>query len=161
MPRSTLHPMVRTVIAMSGVAAILAAAPSASAPDPCSYLTTAQVSAALGIPVADGKLVVPKLCFWQGTGQMDGKKVALTILTMDGFNTGKTPLSGTEKPAVSGVGEDAYYKYWAEPRYDKIKVVDLDVKKGSIVFGIEVTGFPLNQGKAIAKTLATQVAAKI
>ena len=69
--------------------------------------------------------------------------------------------TGAEKPAVSGVGDDAYYKYFAEPRYEKIKVVDLDVKKGNTAFGIEVGGFPIDEAKAKAKTLALEVLARM
>ncbi len=94
-------------------------------------------------------------------GKKTGKKVALTMLTMQGFNIGKTPLAGTEKPAVSGVGDEAYYKYFVEPRYEKIKVVDLDVRKGSAVFGVEVGGYSIDDAKAKAKTLALEVLAKM
>jgi hypothetical protein len=153
-----------TISAIIGAIGILMVNGSASAgavADACSFLTTAQVSAALGIAVSDGQAIVPKLCTWRVTDKQSSKKVALTILTMDGFAIGKTPLQGTEKPAVSGVGEDAYYKYFAEPRYEKIEVVDLDVKKGSTAFGIEVAGFTVDDAKAKAKTLALEALAKM
>lgn len=153
-----------TIAWILGVIGILIVNGSASAgarADACSYLTTAQVSAALGIAVSDGQAIVPKLCTWRATDKQSAKKVALTILTMDAFAIGKTPLQGTEKPAVSGVGDDAYYKYFAEPRYEKIKVVDLDVKKGGTAFGMEVGGFSVDDAKAKAKTLALEALAKM
>jgi hypothetical protein len=153
-----------TITGILGVVGILIVNGSASAgaaADACSFLTTAQLSAALGIAVSDGKALVPKVCVWRATDQQSGKKVSLTILTMDGFAIGKTPLQGTEKPPVSGVGDDAYYKYFTEPRYEKIKAVDLDVKKGSTAFGIEVSGFPVDDAKARAKTLALEALAKM
>lgn len=129
--------------------------------DTCSLLTEAQVTAALGVPVAAGKALTEKVCTWRESGTQTGKKVALTILTMQGFTIGKTPLAGTEKPLVSGVGDEAYFKYFVEPRYEKIKVVDLDVRKGSTVFGVEVDGYSIDDAKAKAKTLALEVLARI
>lgn len=153
-----------TISGIIGVVGILMINGSASADaltDACSYLTTAQVSTALGIAVTDGQALVPKVCVWRATDKQSAMKVSLTILTMDGFAIGKTPLQGTEKPPVSGVGDDAYYKYFAAPRYEKIKAVDLDVKKGSMAFGVDVSGFPVDDAKAKAKTLALEALAKM
>ena len=152
---------IAAIIGVVGILIINGRALAGAVADACSYLTTSQVSAALGIAVSDGQAVVPKLCTWRATDKQSGKKVALTILTMDGFAIGKTPLQGTEKPAVSGVGDDAYYKYFAAPRYEKIKVVDLDVKKGGTAFGIEVGGFSVDDAKTKAKTLALEALAKM
>jgi hypothetical protein len=153
-------PLVPTIVI---AAALDTAAPAraAVAPDACSLLTTAQVSAALGVAVADGKPLTSNVCSWRESGAQTGKKVTLTILTAQGFSIGKTPLAGTEKPPVSGVGDDAFYKYFAEPRYEKIKLVDLDVKKGDKTFGVEVAGFPIDDAKAKTKTLALQALIKI
>lgn len=152
---------ISAIIGVGGVLILNGSASAGAAADACSFLTTAQVSAALGIAVSDGQAIVPKLCVWGATDKQSSKKVSLTILTMDGFAIGKTPLQGTEKPAVSGVGDDAFYKYFAEPRYEKIKVVDLDVKKGSTAFGIEVGGLSADDAKAKAKTLALEALAKM
>ena len=129
--------------------------------DACSLLTSAQVSAALGVQVGEGKALGSKGCMWREAGAPSGRKVALTILEANGFAIGKNPLAGAEKPTVSGVGDEAYYKYFSAPRYEKIKVVDLDVKKGSNYFGVEVGGFPVDEAKAKAKTLALEVLAKM
>lgn len=129
--------------------------------DPCSLLTSAQVSAALGVQVGAGKPLAAKVCTWREEGTQSSKKVALTILAANGFAIGKTPLQGTEKPSVSGVGDEAYYKYFSAPRYEKIKVVDLDVRKGSDFFGVEVGGLPVDEAKVKAKTLALEVLAKM
>jgi hypothetical protein len=153
-----------TLVPTIGIAAVLStAAPAraAAAPDTCSLLTTAQVSAAIGVAVADGKPLTSNVCIWRESGAQTGRKVTLTILTAQGFEMGKTPLAGTEKPSVSGVGDDAFYKYFTEPRYEKIKLVDLDVKKGDKTFGVEVAGFPVDEAKAKTKTLALLVLARI
>jgi len=135
--------------------------PASAAPDPCSLLTPAQVSAALGVTVGAGQSLATTVCLWGGSGQAADKKVTVAIRTMQAFAIGKTPVPETENPPVSGIGDEAYYKYFVEPRYDKIKIVDLDVKKGNTAFVIGVSGFPIEESKAKAKTLALQVLPKL
>ena len=118
---------------------------------PCSLLTVEQVSSALGVSMAAGKSLTSKGCIWDESGKKTGKRVFLNILTIQAFASGKTPVPGTEKPEVMGVGDEAYYKYFAQPRYDKIKVVDLDVKKGDTVLGIQVVGPPDRRGQGEGK----------
>lgn len=155
------HSMIATTTIC--VAALLASegtARASASTDTCSLLTTAQVTAALGVAVAEGKPLTANACIWREAGAQTGKKVTLTILTAQGFAIGKTPLAGTEKPSVS-VGDDAYYKYFAAPRYEKIKLVDLDVKKGDKMFGVEVAGVPVDEAKAKTRTLALEVLSRI
>lgn len=154
-------PTISAIIGLVGILIVNGSASAGARADACSYLTTAQVSTALRIAVSDGRALVPKVCVWRATDKQSAQKASLTILTMDGFAVGKTPLQGTEKPAVSGVGDDAFYKYFAEPRYEKIKAVDLDVKKGGTAFGIDVSGFAVDDAKAKAKTLALEALAKM
>jgi len=129
--------------------------------EPCSLLTVEQVSSALGVSMAAGKSPSSKVCVWDEAGKKTGKRVFLNLFTTQAFATGKTPVPGTEKPAVMGVGDEAYYKYFAQPRYDKIKVVDLDVKKGDTVLGIQVWGLPIEEAKAKAKILALDALTKL
>ena len=148
-----------TIAALVPAAMILTAGSRTSvsmAKDACSLLTQQQVSAALGITVEKG-VDSPRLCTWHGTGKDDGKQVALSILTANGFAMGKTAVPGVDKPAESGVGDEAYYKYFTGPEYEKIKMVDLDVKKGSAMFGVQVQGFPVGDAKGRAKALALEV----
>ena len=72
-----------------------------------------------------------------------------------------SPTSTSGKPAVTGLGDEAYYKYFAQPRYEKMKVVDLDVKKGATVLGIQVWGLPLEEAKAKAKLIALDALSKL
>ena len=132
-----------------------------TSPDPCSLLTVAQVSAALGVAVEAGKPIGSRACYWHETGGTSSKKVSLTLLTPQAFATGRSPLPGTEKPAVPGVGDDAYYKYFTAPEYDRIKAVDLDVKKGDSFFGVDVSGLALDEAKAKAKSLALAILTKL
>lgn len=129
--------------------------------EPCSLLTVEQVSSALGVSMAAGKTLTPKSCAWDESGKKTGKRVFVNILTAQAFAAGKTPVPETEKPAATGVGDEAYYKYFVPPKYDKIKVVDLDVKKGDTVLGIQVWGLPIEEAKAKAKILALEVLSKL
>lgn len=149
-----------TPLALLGaIAALSAERPFAVAPagDACSLLTAAQVSSAIGATVSDGKPLTSRVCVWRDASGKTSKKVTLTMLTPNQYQMGKTPLTGTQKPAVSGVGDEAYYKYFDEPRYEKIMLVDLDVKRGSTMFGIEVAGVGVDDAKAMTKTLALEI----
>jgi len=148
--------MTAALVAAALVVTVESTSSASVAKDACSLLTLEQVSAALGFPVQKG-VDSPHLCTWRGTGANESKQVALSILTENGFAMGKTPVPGVDKPAVSGVGDEAYYKYYTEPRYEKIKAVNLDVKKGSVMFGVQVGGFPLSDAMARTKTLALEV----
>jgi hypothetical protein len=137
-----------------------AAPPAIAAAEPCALLTMEQVSATMGVSMTAAS-PSPKGCIWDETSKKTGKRVFVNILSATGFTSGRTPLAGTEKPSIAGVGDDAYYKYFTQPRYDKIKVVDLDFKKGEAVIGIEVLGLPMEEAKAKAKTLALLAVGKL
>ena len=129
--------------------------------EPCSLLTVEQVSSALGVSMATGKSISSKGCVWDEAGKKTGKRVFLNILTTQAFASGKTPVPETEKPAATGVGDEAYYKYFAPPKYDKIKVVDLDVKRGDTVLGIQVWGLSIEEAKAKVKILALEALSRL
>jgi len=128
--------------------------------DACTLLTTAQVSAALGTTVEDGKRVIPsssRVCGWAPPGgpQIDAKKLTLTLMTLQSFENGKRPANGIEKSPLSGVGDDAIYIVTAGFG------AALNVKKGSSAFQLRVGGFKPDQEKAIEKALALQVLTKM
>lgn len=154
-----------TLAAIIGVFFILAAGASRSAGatpprDACSLLTQTQVSAGLGVTAGVTQTVdVPALCIW---AEPDGpnathKRVVLTFITPDAFDSGKAPVSGITKTPVSGMGDDAYYGMMPGI------ATTLRVKKGTIAFSIEVKGnsFSVDQIKAIEKTLAQDALAKL
>jgi hypothetical protein len=84
-----------------------------------------------------------------------GKKVTLTLITVQSFEIGKKPVQGIEKSALSGVGDDA--EYITTPPFDTA----LNVKQGDKAFQIRVGGFKTEEEKAIEKALAPQVLAKM
>jgi len=135
---------------------------AAEPPVACTLLTQAQIGTATGATVGAGSpIAAPTSCQWSG----QGKIVTLTINQPRG---GKTPvqqftdgkarkLPGVTTESISGVGEDAYYVYFAGQNRAGCGLV---VKKGSSVFEVRLYGFDLNQAKTVIKTLAQDVAAK-
>jgi hypothetical protein len=132
--------------------------------DPCSLLTSAQVSAAFGVTVGAEKETGGLDCQWSQPGEgLAGKGALLHLLgtvgrltPVDQFNTTKMPLpiKGVTKTPVSGVGDDAVYVTTGA-------LTGLTVRKGNSVFQIRVYGFPPEQIKAKEKTLALEVLARL
>jgi hypothetical protein len=139
---------------------IALAAPPTNA---CSLLTTAQVSAVLGVPVEAGKPLAPtitKVCHWGAINAaregMTSKGAMLTLQDAGAFAYAKMPVGhGIIKVPVSGIGDDAVYG--TTPGYPTV----LTVKKGDVVFVVHVNGFSDEQIKAKEKTLALDVLAKL
>ena len=128
----------------------------------CSVLTQAQIGAATGATVSAGSpIAAPTSCQWAG----QGKIVTLTIRQpragkspVDQFNEGKkSALAGITVEPVGGVGDDAFYVYFAGQNRAGCGLV---VKKGSSVFEVRVYGFDLAQAKTVSKTLSQEAAAK-
>ena len=143
-----------------------AAMPSAAQADTdaCTVLTPAQVGAAVGVSVADGKHVTPtyvKTCTWTVSGKSDVKFVTLYLQTAAAYDGGKQQarqLATVGKGAVvkpASVGEDGYYFVTGDQ-------VGLLVKKGAISFKVAVYAtLPVDKKEAMELTLAKQVLAKL
>ena len=146
------------VLAATTVPTTYAAPPT----DACSLLTTAQVSAVLGIKAGAGKPLSPtstNLCQWGAPvlfATTAKKGVILTLQNPLAFAYAKMPVGhGIIKVPVSGIGDDAVYG--STPGYATV----LTVKKGDVVFVVHVSGFPDDQIKTKEKTLALDVLAKL
>jgi hypothetical protein len=89
-----------------GSAIALLAAPS----DPCTLLTSAQASVALGAAVSVGKPLASTVCQWQQEGKtgIEALKLDLTFITPDRFARTKSATVGNVTNAA-GVGDNAYY----------------------------------------------------
>jgi hypothetical protein len=154
--------------------AALAPSASATSNDACSYLTPAQVSAVVGIPVAAGAYVTPEFkqtCTWNpaGTPARDVRSVTLYVQSADAYNSGKKMMEQMQVMAkmrkadasqwsaasVSGVGDDAYY-------VNVGTATSLMFKKGSVSFKVSVySGLPRPEKQAMEKALAMKVLAKL
>jgi len=152
------------LLVVVGSAGVVQAAPPT---DACSMLTSAEVSAVLGVSVGAGQKIVPTstaLCGWEVPGDkgLDRKRVVLSIYTQMGsrtplqrFETAKTPVQGITKEPVSGVGDDAIFA--TTPGLGS----GLIFRKGDAAFDLRVYGFPVDQLKAKDKELAQRILAKL
>lgn len=115
----------------------------------------------LGVQVGTGKALATKSCEWAATASngVSTKKVAVTLITAQGYAMSKVPLntSSITKVPVSGVGDEAIQGTIGK------SATTLTVKKGDVYFAIDVRGFPLNPGadlntvQGMEKTLAMAV----
>lgn len=149
-PTKWLTPATVSLIAF-GATLIVSQAHGAPAPDPCSLLTSDQVAAALGMSVGAGNALAPTVCMW---GRLP-KRVTVTLHQPQEFAALKMPIgNGTTKVAVGGVGDDAVSG-------TSQLATTLAVKKGAVVFVVQVNGFPEDQVKAMENALALEVVAKL
>jgi hypothetical protein len=135
---------------------------AADPPVACPMLTQAQIAAATGATVGAGSpIAAPTSCQWSGQGK-------IVTLTISKVRAGKSPvdqfadskkstLPGITVEPVGGVGDDAFYIFYAGQNRAGCGLV---VKKGAGVFEVRVYGFDLAQAKTVSKTLAQQAAAK-
>ena len=146
-----------------GVALPFAA--NAADADACNFLTSAQVSAAVGLTVGEGTHVTPtfvKTCTWTPGDKSKVAAVTLNLQTAAVYDGGKrnaamgTAISGKDvgmKPA--SVGDDAYYLTTAGQ-------VQLFVKKGDSSFKVVVYAkIPAADKEAMEMKLAKAVAGKL
>jgi hypothetical protein len=135
---------------------------AAAETDACSLVTPAQVSAAVGFQVGDGKHVTPtfvKTCSWAGPAGGGVQTVTLNLQTGAFFDGAKKQaaamLAAGAAVKSAGVGDDSYF-YVLGPQ------VDLWVKKGSNACKITLyKQIPVEQKQALELSLAKQVVAKL
>jgi len=132
--------MTRSIVtygAILAIGAVVWASRATAASDPCTLLTPAQVSAALGGTVGAGKPVAGT-CHWSQDGKAGAEllKLDVNIVTLDRYNRMKSVTVGTVS-AVSGLGDDAYYSTLQQGR---TTLTTLNIKKGSTAVVIRVSG---------------------
>jgi hypothetical protein len=135
--------------------------------DGCAVLTPAQVSAVLGVSVGAGQHIIPSSpasCGWAQPADSNhtGKRAVFEIWRAvgklspaDRFTIAQKPVQGIPKAPVSGVGDEAIYITTAGIG------TGLTVRKGTSVLTVRVYGFPLDQIKAMEKTLALDAIGKL
>jgi len=132
----------RTAAAQSGVA-------------PCSLLTSAQVTAAVGVSVGAAQPIATTGCSWTAP------HIIVTLSLWDGskWDQMKTPVPGMNRTAVSGLGDDAFYTTMG-PASGK-QTATLTVKKGSTAYLIKVYGPNVTDQMSMEKALAGNVLANL
>src|SRR5579862_7339132 len=134
--------------------AVLAAGPAGAAADldACTLLSAPQVSAILGVAVAEGEHIVPESrtsCGWMGPGgaSIGSKKMVLSLMSARAFHSGKTPVKGVTETIASGIGDEAYYV--SMPPFGTA----LSVRKGNAYFQLRIAGFPSAQVRNLEREL--------
>jgi hypothetical protein len=146
-------------ILMSCNGTLSAASPTVA----CELVTQARVSAALGVTVGAGTPIArPGTCQWAGKGRIATLTITQSLAgktPVEQFNAGKTSKRyGITMEPVSGVGDDAFYVYFAANT--PTVAVGTVVRKGDSTFEVRVYGFPLEEGKTVGKSLAQDIAGK-
>ena len=139
-----------TCLTLVGVSRAAFPAPA----DPCSLLSQAQVSAALGVSVGAGKATGGKICRWAGpAGRPGSPALVLTMQDAKAFEFAKSPSKSATlvKAPAAGIGDDAVINTIG------VVTATLTVKKGDTYFELHVYGFPVDQTKTMETTLAKEV----
>jgi hypothetical protein len=123
-------------------------------PAPCSLLTSAEVTAAVGTNVGAAQPIATTGCSWTAP------HVIVTISLWDASDWGrmKSPLPGTSRTAVSGFGDDAFFSTIGS---GEKQFTTLTVKKGSTAYVIKVYGGNATDQMSKEKTLAGNVLARL
>ncbi len=132
--------------------------------DSCMLLTSAQIGAAVGVPVGDGQHVIAsslKTCTWTPTGSSEVKVVTLFLQPAAAYDSGKQIANQTAAAVKGGavtpasVGDDGYFFVLSDQ-------VGLLFKKGGNSFKVTVYAkLPVDKKEAMELALAKEVAAKI
>jgi hypothetical protein len=151
-PNYSRHFIVACVCVSAALGSKTAAAQSAA---PCSLLTSAQVTAAVGVNVGAAQPIATTGCSWSAP------HVIVTVSLWDGskWDQMKAPAPGMNRTAVSGLGDDAFYTTMG-PASGK-QFATLSVKKGSTAYLLKVYGPNLTEQMSMEKTLAGNVLANL
>jgi len=137
------------------VSAILGSRTAAAQAAPCSLLTSAQVTAAVGVSVGAAQPIANTGCQWSAPHML------VTVSLWDGntWDKMKTPVPGMNRTPVSGLGDDAFYTTMG-PASGK-QFATLSIKKGSTAYLIKVYGPSVTEQMSTEKTLAGNVLANL
>jgi hypothetical protein len=143
-----------------GVAGLLGICGAAVGQNPCTLLSPSQIDEVLGAAVGGAQPVGTTMCQWSVAGQpnsIQGKKVAVVLLTAQGYANAKAPVNAASitKTPIPGVGDEAVYGTTAG------KMASLSVKKGNSYFSVRVTGYPMAQLQHMETVLAQEIAAAL
>ena len=132
----------RTAAAQSGVA-------------PCSLLTSAQVTAAVGVSVGAAQPIATTGCSWTAPHMI----VTLSLWDGSKWDQMKTPVPGMNRTPLSGLGDDAFLTTMGSASSKQF--VTLSVKKGGTAYQIKVYGPAVTEQMSMEKTLAGNVLANL
>jgi hypothetical protein len=147
------HFVIACICVSAALGSKTAAAQSATLP--CSLLTSAQVTAAVGVNVGAAQPIANTGCSWTAPHMI------VTVSLWDGskWDRMKTPLPGTSRTEVAGLGDDAFYTTLGSASGKQIAT--LSVKKRSTAYLIKVYGPNVMDQMSMEKTLAGNVLANL
>jgi hypothetical protein len=146
------HFMIACICASAVLGSKTAAAQSAA---PCSLLTAAQVTAAVGVSVGAGQPIATTGCSWSGPHMI----VTLSLWDGNKWDKMKTPMPGMSRTPISGLGDDAFLTTLGSASGNQFAT--LSVKKGSTAYLLKVYGGNVTDQMAMEKTLAGEVLANL
>ena len=153
MKSNYLRHFVTVCICVSAVLGSKTAAAQSAAP--CSLLTSAQITAAVGVSVGAAQPIANTGCSWTAPHMI----VSLSLWDGSKWDKMKTPAPGMNRTSVSGLGDDAFYTTMG-PASGK-QMATLSVKKGGTAYLIKVYGPDVAQQMSMEKTLAGSVLASL
>jgi hypothetical protein len=127
--------------------------------DSCEVLTSAEISAVLGMPIDPGKHVLKTstiMCGWAKTGVTNDAEVILNFQTPAYFEKEREPLPRITMTPAPGIGDDAYY-------ITTQLGTSLFIKKGNTVIGFSIRDKTIPSADLMAKerALGLKAAARI
>jgi hypothetical protein len=155
--RHKLH-FLSAIVLFSFAAAITPAASAAPPIDVCTLLTNAQISAVIGASVGTCEATLPgKIFTWTDTGNSGDaqRKLIVVVISMQGYEVGKTPANGVVKHPLTGVGDEAYSM---SSRF----ATTIHFKTGDLAFSVEIRAKDLSADQLIVmeKSIGQQIVAK-
>jgi hypothetical protein len=147
------HFIIACICATAALGSKTAAAQSG--PAPCNLLTSAQVTAAVGVSVGAAQPIANTGCSWAAPHMI------VTVSLWDGnkWDQLKAPAPGMNRSSVSGLGDDAFYTTLGAGSGKQIAT--LTVKKGGTAYLIKVYGPGVTEQMSMEKALAGDVLAKL
>jgi hypothetical protein len=143
------------IIACICVSATFGSRTAAAQAAPCSLLTSAQVTAAVGVSVGEAQPIANTGCQWSAPHML----VTVSLWGGSKWDKMKTPVPGMNRTPVSGLGDDAFYTTMG-PASGK-QFATLSIKKGGTAYLIKVYGPSVSEQMSMEKTLAGNVLAKL
>jgi hypothetical protein len=126
-------------------------AAAARLPNPCTLLTSAEISSVVGGTFGASSPIGPTGCSWMAKG------VTVTLVTQDAslWAQATAPLAGITRLPVSGIGDAGMYTIAGQ-------FASLGVRKGAVTIIVRMYGVhPLDKQEALEKSLAAVVLPKL
>ena len=137
-----------------GVLSLVPARAATALPNPCSLLTSKEISSVVGGTFGASKPISATACSWAATGSPN-VTVTLAVQDANKWAEATAPLRGVQRIPESGIGDAAMYTI-AGP------FAALGVRKGAVTVIIRMYGVhDLAKQKALEKSLAASAIAKL